>query len=97
MDLVETAQAVAHANFIEELRAVEDELSGAMLRRDFAAFTAYIADDALFVLNGRALRGKPQIMAHWSTTSRLRMRRSAGKRRDSQWWSSARSAPLRDS
>jgi ketosteroid isomerase-like protein len=66
MVLLETAYALARTTVVEELRCADDELSGALLRRNFDAFAAQIADDALFVLNGRAFRGKREITGHWA-------------------------------
>jgi ketosteroid isomerase-like protein len=36
-----------------------------MAERDFSAFTAFIADDAVFFAGSRTLRGKTEIAAAW--------------------------------
>jgi len=48
-----------------EVRASEQAFARSMADRDFLAFGAFIADDAVFVNSGRPLRGKPAILAHW--------------------------------
>lgn len=47
------------------LRAAETAFAQSMADRDFTAFAGFIADDAVFVNGGQALRGKPAILAHW--------------------------------
>ena len=48
-----------------EVRASEQAFARSMADRDFLAFGAFIAEDAVFINSGRPLRGKPAILAHW--------------------------------
>jgi ketosteroid isomerase-like protein len=48
-----------------EVRATETAFAQSMADRDFLAFGAFIADDAVFVNGGRPLRGKPAILGFW--------------------------------
>jgi ketosteroid isomerase-like protein len=48
-----------------EVRASEQAFAQTMAERNFLAFGAFIAEDAVFVNSGRPLRGKPAILAHW--------------------------------
>jgi len=50
-----------------EVRAAETAFSRAMAERDFTAFAAYVADDAVFIDGGRPLRGKAAVLAQWKT------------------------------
>ena len=56
------ADAGAQLSFVEQLQAVEDALSIAMLGRDRDAFAGLLADDALLLVCRRMLRGKAAIM-----------------------------------
>jgi uncharacterized protein (TIGR02246 family) len=47
------------------VRAAETAFARTMADRDFEAFAAHVADDAVFVNGGRPLRGKAEILAHW--------------------------------
>ena len=47
------------------LAAAESAFAATMQQRDFAAFAAHIADDAVFINGGKPLRGKPAILEHW--------------------------------
>ena len=49
-----------------EVRAAETAFAAAMAERDFDAFQRHIADDAVFVSGGKALRGKAAVLAHWA-------------------------------
>ena len=48
-----------------EVRASEIAFAKTMADRDFMAFGAFIADDAVFVNGGRPLRGKTAILGFW--------------------------------
>jgi ketosteroid isomerase-like protein len=48
-----------------EVHAAESAFARTMADRDFAAFQAFIADDAVFINGGQPLRGKPAILAFW--------------------------------
>lgn len=48
-----------------QLRAAETAFAKSMADRDFAAFSALVADDAVFINGGQPLRGKPAVLAHW--------------------------------
>jgi ketosteroid isomerase-like protein len=50
----------------EQLRLAEAVLSRALLSGDFDPLSAYIADDALFIHDGRRWRVKAKIAARWS-------------------------------
>lgn len=54
-------QATASAH----VRAAETAFAASMARRDLAAFSAAIADDAVFINGGQPLRGKAQIVDFW--------------------------------
>lgn len=57
--------AQASADAATELRAAETGFAQTMVDRDFEAFSAYIAEDAVFINGGKPLRGKAAILAHW--------------------------------
>ena len=48
-----------------QLSAAETAFAKTMADRDFAAFSALIADDAVFINGGQPLRGKVAIAAFW--------------------------------
>ncbi len=50
---------------VAELREAETGFAQSMARRDFAAFAAYVAEDAVFINGGHPLRGKAAVLAHW--------------------------------
>jgi ketosteroid isomerase-like protein len=47
------------------LRASEQAFADSMARRDFAAFSSHVADDAVFATSTRVLRGKAEVLAFW--------------------------------
>lgn len=49
-----------------QVRAAELAFADAMARRSFPDFASRIAEDAVFVGGGRALRGKSVVLDHWS-------------------------------
>ena len=48
-----------------QVAAAETSFAESMARRDLAAFSALIADDAVFINGGQPLRGKAAIVEHW--------------------------------
>ncbi len=50
---------------VAALREAETGFAQSMARRDFAAFAACVAEDAVFINGGRPLRGKAAVLAHW--------------------------------
>lgn len=53
------------ADAAAQVRAAETAFAKSMADRDFAAFSALVADDAVFINSGQPLRGKPAVLAHW--------------------------------
>jgi len=49
-----------------EVRAAETAFARTMAERDFAAFAAFVADDAVFVNGGKPLRGRAAVLAFWN-------------------------------
>ena len=49
----------------EQVRASETAFAGAMATRDFAAFSSWVSDEAIFINGGKPLRGKAAVLAHW--------------------------------
>lgn len=49
----------------DEVRSAEVAFAAAMAARDLAAFGAHVAEDAVFINGGSALRGKAAVLAHW--------------------------------
>lgn len=49
----------------ESLRGAEMAFAQSMAERDFQAFAAHIAEDAVFINGGQPLHGKAAILAHW--------------------------------
>jgi ketosteroid isomerase-like protein len=49
----------------EQVAGVERAFAQTMADRDFTAFARFIADDAVFLNDGKPLRGKPAVLAHW--------------------------------
>lgn len=60
-----TAPRQSHARLIEELRVTEQGFAATMARRDFAAFAAFIAEDAVFLGGGTPLRGRQAVLDDW--------------------------------
>lgn len=50
---------------IQEVTAREIAFAKTMADRDYIAFETFIADDAVFLNDGRPLRGKQSIVDHW--------------------------------
>ena len=59
------APAPPAAELAAQARAAETAFAKSMADRDFAAFSALIADDAVFINGGQPLRGKAAITAFW--------------------------------
>ena len=53
------------ADATAQVRAAETAFAKSMADRDFAAFSALVADDAVFINGGQPLRGKAAILAFW--------------------------------
>lgn len=53
------------ADLTRQVHAAETAFAQAMADRDFEAFAAHIADDAIFVNGREPLRGKTVILADW--------------------------------
>jgi ketosteroid isomerase-like protein len=49
----------------EQVRAAETAFAQSMADRDFAAFSRFVADDAVFINAGQPLRGKAKILSAW--------------------------------
>lgn len=62
-----TAPLPPVAELAAQVRAAETAFAKTMADRDFAAFSALIADDAVFINGGQPLRGKAAIAAFWKT------------------------------
>jgi ketosteroid isomerase-like protein len=60
-----TARSTDRAALLAELRAAELGFARSMADRDFGAFSAHVADDAVFINGGTPLRGKVAILAAW--------------------------------
>lgn len=53
------------ADAVAQVRAAETAFAKSMADRDFSAFSALVADDAVFINGGQPLRGKPAVLAFW--------------------------------
>jgi ketosteroid isomerase-like protein len=47
------------------VEAAEVAFARSMADRNFEAFAAFVADDAVFLNGGQPLRGKPAVLAYW--------------------------------
>jgi ketosteroid isomerase-like protein len=52
-------------NPVEQVRRAEMGFARTMAERDLAAFTSFLADEALFVSQTRVLRGPKEVAAGW--------------------------------
>jgi len=59
------AAPVDVAALAAQVRAAETAFARTMADRDFAAFTSFLADDAIFVSGTQPLRGKAAVAAAW--------------------------------
>lgn len=57
--------AVSPADTTVQVRDAEIAFAKSMADRDFTAFSALVADDAVFVNGGKPLRGKAEVLAFW--------------------------------
>ena len=57
--------AQSNADLKEQVRQTEIAFAKTMADRDPAAFTRFLADDAVFMSNGKAARGPKAIAAQW--------------------------------
>lgn len=48
-----------------EVESVERAFAATMAKRDFAGFTSFLSEEAVFVSGGKAARGKAQVLARW--------------------------------
>lgn len=53
------------AEALSSLRAAETAFADGMAKRDFAAFAAFVAEDAVFINGGEPLHGREAVLAHW--------------------------------
>lgn len=65
-----TGCALPQANPVREflvaqVTATERAFAKSMADRDFMAFAAHVADDAVFLNGGQPLPGKAAVLAHW--------------------------------
>lgn len=63
--LPEHATSPTPAELRDAVRRAEEAFAATMARRDFAAFGALIAEDAVFINGGKPLRGKREILDDW--------------------------------
>ena len=59
------AQAPAPASPADQVRAAESAFAATLASRDFAAFGASVADEAVFFGRGGPLRGKAAVLEAW--------------------------------
>jgi ketosteroid isomerase-like protein len=57
--------AAAPTALVEEVRETERAFAKSMADRDHAAFTAFLAEEAVFLSEQRTLRGKAEVGAAW--------------------------------
>ena len=57
---------VARSALVSQVRHAEESFAATMARRDAAAFSEFIAEDAVFINGGNPLRGKAAIVEYWS-------------------------------
>jgi ketosteroid isomerase-like protein len=63
--LAAPAPAQTNAELKEQVRRAETAFAKTMADRDLAAFTSFLASDALFMANGVPARGPEAITARW--------------------------------
>lgn len=59
------APAPAPSALAQEVAATERAFAATMAARDHAAFTAFLAEEAVFFAGDTALRGRDAVAAHW--------------------------------
>ena len=57
--------AATPADLAEEVRAAETAFAASMAARDLEAFTAHLAEEALFFAGPNVLRGRAAVVAGW--------------------------------
>src|SRR6478735_8058172 len=57
--------ALPSGDAADSLRAAETSFARSMADRNFDAFAAHVADDAVFINGGKPLRGKAEVLAFW--------------------------------
>jgi ketosteroid isomerase-like protein len=65
MGLAGTAAAETNAELKEQVRKTEAAFAGTMAGRNAAAFASLLADEAVFLSNGRVTRGAREVAARW--------------------------------
>jgi ketosteroid isomerase-like protein len=65
MALAAGAAAESNGELKEQVRKAESGFAGTMAKRDHAAFTSYLAEDALFFGSDSVQRGKAAVAAAW--------------------------------
>jgi ketosteroid isomerase-like protein len=60
-----TPMSMSQSDLRQQVMAAETAFAQTMARRDFAAFTTFLADDALFFNGDQPLRGKQRVAAEW--------------------------------
>lgn len=60
-----TRPVADRAELVRAVTAAETAFARTMADRDFAAFLACVAEDAVFLNAGEPLRGKAAVAAHW--------------------------------
>jgi ketosteroid isomerase-like protein len=60
-----SAAAADRATLAQEVRETEQAFAATMAARDHAAFTRYLAEEAVFFDSDKAIRGKAAISAAW--------------------------------
>jgi ketosteroid isomerase-like protein len=55
----------ARSELLAQVRAAEEDFAATMARRDQAAFTSFLAEDAVFINGGNPLRGRTAITEFW--------------------------------
>ena len=60
-----TVPIASTADLRQQVMDTERGFAQTMARRDYAAFTSFLADDTVFFDGDRALRGKAQVAAAW--------------------------------
>lgn len=59
------ASVRSQSDLVEQVRSAEERFAATMARRDAAAFSEFLSEDAVFINGGKPLRGKAAIVEHW--------------------------------
>ena len=57
--------AESNAELQEQVRRTETAFAKTLADRDLKAFASFLADETIFMSNGRVTRGAPQVAARW--------------------------------